>query len=32
MIEDCMGFLAFYKQEINAGVGFQTMGDFGQAA
>jgi lysine 2-monooxygenase len=28
MIEDAMGFLAFYKQEVNAGVGFQTMGDF----
>lgn len=28
MIEDCMGFLAFYRQEVNAGVGFQTMGDF----
>lgn len=28
MIEDSMGFLAFYDQEVNAGVGFQTMGDF----
>ena len=28
MVEDCMGFLAFYRQEVNAGVGFQTMGDF----
>jgi hypothetical protein len=28
MIEDCMGFIAFYRQEVNAGVGFQTMGDF----
>jgi monoamine oxidase len=28
MIEDSMGFLAFYNQEVNAGVGFQTMGDF----
>ena len=28
MIEDSMGFLAFYDQKVNAGVGFQTMGDF----
>ena len=28
MIEDSMGFLAFYDQAVNAGVGFQTMGDF----
>lgn len=28
MIEDSMGFLAFYNQKVNAGVGFQTMGDF----
>jgi hypothetical protein len=28
MIEDAMGFLAFYDQKVNAGVGFQTMGDF----
>ncbi len=28
MIEDSMGFLAFYDQRVNAGVGFQTMGDF----
>jgi len=28
MIEDAMGFLAFYDQRVNAGVGFQTMGDF----
>src|SRR4030095_372623 len=28
MVEDCMGFLAFYRQEGNAAVGFQPMGDF----
>ena len=28
MIEDSMGFLAFYDQKVNAGIGFQTMGDF----
>jgi monoamine oxidase len=28
MIEDSMGFLAFYDQAVNAGIGFQTMGDF----
>ena len=28
MIEDAMGFLAFYDQKVNAGIGFQTMGDF----
>ena len=28
MIEDSMGFLAFYDQKVNAGVGFHTMGDF----
>jgi len=28
MIEDSLGFLAFYDQPVNAGIGFQTMGDF----